>query len=92
MTEKFRLEARVRYLCHHFPPPSVIMSSFVIFWLTPPSPSGDDVIYEQPLINLSVQARPRTNIKAARLTLQPFHSKLGHGMIGHIKPSHLPPA
>ena len=28
---------------------SVIMSSFVIFRLTPPSPSGDDVIYEQPL-------------------------------------------
>ena len=28
----------------------VIMSSFVIFWLTPPSPSSDDVIYEQHLI------------------------------------------
>ena len=27
----------------------VIMSSHVIFWLTPPSPSSDDVIYEQPL-------------------------------------------
>ena len=36
------------------PPPLVIMSSFVIFWLTPPSPSGDDVIYEQPLSKYTV--------------------------------------
>ena len=33
------------------------MSSLVIFWQTPPSPSSDDVIYEQPLIpNHEVQA------------------------------------
>ena len=32
------------------PHPCVIMSSHVIFWPTPPSPSSDDVIYEQPLI------------------------------------------
>ena len=31
-----------------------IMSSFVIFWLTSPSPSGDDVIYEQPLSKYTV--------------------------------------
>ena len=30
------------------------MSSFVIFWLIPPSPSGDDVIYEQPLTSVFV--------------------------------------
>ena len=37
-----------RGFCHLFTP-LVIMSSFVIFWLTPPASSGDDVIYEQPL-------------------------------------------
>ena len=29
------------------------MSSFVIFWPTPYPPSGDDVIYEQPLNGLA---------------------------------------
>ena len=33
----------------------VIMSSLGIFWQTPPpSPSSDDVIYEQPLIGMSL--------------------------------------
>ena len=42
---------------HHYlspfarPPPSPL-SSFVIFWLTPPYPWLDDVIYEQPLMGL----------------------------------------
>ena len=40
------------FVINPLPPPCVIMSSHVIFWLTPPLSSSDDVIYEQPLTAL----------------------------------------
>ena len=51
-------------LLHPPPPPRHHLSSFVIFWLTPPSPSGDDVICEQPLMLLyrEVQQDIRSDI------------------------------
>ena len=47
------------------------MSSFVIFWLTPPFPSGDDVIYERPLTEKSGQKWFHGSVKKKKIST--FH-------------------
>ena len=47
----------------------VIMSSHVIFWPTPPSPSSDDVIYEQPLTKMGRKAWSGVDRRVLRLLL-----------------------